>query len=58
MAESADGIQVTSVCGYNGNARHGLYEEFYDFLSDSVKRRVSYRNDLKHGNYVKYFMDG
>ncbi len=57
MAET-DGVQVTSMCEYNGSARHGLFEEFYDFLSDRVKARISFRNDLRHGDYVKYYPDG
>ena len=58
LADSADGISVTSVCDYANNRRNGYRDEFYNYTMDQIKSRTSYRDDLKHGPHLTFYQDG
>ncbi len=58
LADSADGVSVTSTCTYRGDLRHGSAKEYYNFAQNRIKRKCSYWKNLLHGLYVLYAEDG
>lgn len=58
LADSADGVNVTSTCSYRGDLRHGQSREYFDYAQNRIKKKCSYWKDLLHGIYVVYAEDG